>query len=177
MLAASVPIPSNGIIFVEDNLWIDGRIDGAWVTIAAATLPESTDRSIFINSDLKYTNYDGQDKIGLIAQKDISVGLNSEGAFSGSDDQKELRIDGALLAQKGRVGRNYYTSGCSATYYRRNILSVYGSIGTNKRYGFAYTDGTGYQVRNLTYDQNLSVAPPPLFPTIGNYAILDWREK
>ncbi len=171
-----VNFPSNGIIFVADDLWIDGQIEGAWLTVAAATLPESTDRSIFINSDLKYTNLDGQDKIGLIAQKDISVGLVSEGDFSGNAGQKELRIDAALLAQKGRVGRNYYSSNCGPTYVR-NIITVYGSIATNQRYGFAYSDGTGYKTRNLTYDQNLSVAPPPSFPTIGNYAILDWREK
>jgi len=180
-IGTGVPFPADGIIFVEDNLWIDGRIDGAWLTVAAATLPESTDRSIFINSDLKYTNLDGRDKLGLIAQKDISVGLESEGSFSGSDDQKELRIDAALLAQKGRVGRNYYNSGCSTTYYKRNIITVYGSIATNQRYGFSWVCGStwcsGYDIRNVTYDQNLSVAPPPAFPTIGNYAILDWREE
>lgn len=184
----NVDFPSNGIIFVADDLWIDGKIDGAWLTVVAATLPESTeDRSIFINSDLEYTNLDGSDKLGLIAQKDISVGLNSEGTLPTqpgyNDDSKELKIHAALLAQKGRVGRNYYNSGCSPTYYKRNTISVYGSIGTNQRYGFSWVCSpgsywcSGYDTRNLTYDQNLSVAPPPSFPTIGHYAILDWRER
>src|SRR4030042_5580616 len=35
-----VLFPNNGIIFVEDNLWIDGQIEDAQLTIAAATLPE-----------------------------------------------------------------------------------------------------------------------------------------
>ena len=102
-----------------------------------------------------------------MTQKNINVGLKSSAT---------IRIDAAQVAQNGRIGRYYYSSSCG-TEYKRTKITSYGMLGTNQRYGWAYTDGTGYQVRNLTYDQNLSVAPPPLFPTIGNYAILDWREK
>ena len=189
LISAGVPFPANGIIFVEDKLWIDGKINGAKLTIAAATLPDNpaTNKSIIINNDLEYTNYDGTDKIGLITQADISVGLFSEGAFSGTDDAKELRIDAALIAQNGRVGRNYFSRSCSSTYYQRNIVTVYGAIATNRRYGFTWICGnswtendacdSGYKDRNIIYDQNLTGSPPPNFPTIGNYAILDWREE
>jgi len=115
------------------------------------------------------------------------VGLFSEGDFSGTDDAKELRIDAALIAQNGRVGRNYFSRSCSSTYYQRNIVTVYGAIATNRRYGFTWICGnswtendacdSGYKDRNIIYDQNLTGSPPPNFPTIGNYAILDWREE
>ncbi|MEX0616944.1 MAG: hypothetical protein WD231_04000 [Candidatus Woykebacteria bacterium] len=192
-------LPQNGVVFVEDKLWIDGRINSAQITLVAARIGATTsqEKSIIINNDLEYTNLDGSDKIGLIAQRDISVGLFSEGSFSGSDDQQELRIDAATIAQNGRVGRNYFPrsgSGCSSTNYQRKQITVYGSIATNRRYGFTWIcddplnpndDGwvlsdpcdSGYQYRTITYDQNLTLEPPPYFPKIGNYSILGWQEK
>jgi len=181
--------PSNGVIFVEDKLWVEGQINGAALTIAAAKIGATQNeyKSIIINHDLKYTNYDGSDKIGLVAQGNISVGLYSDGSFSGTDDQKELRVDAAMIAQNGRVGRNYFARDCDSTYYQRNIITVYGSISTNQRYGFAWICGdtwtrndpcdSGYETRNLNFDQNMTLSPPPFFPTTGTYAILDWREE
>jgi len=34
--------PDNGLIFLEDNVWIDGQINGARLTLAAAVLPDSS---------------------------------------------------------------------------------------------------------------------------------------
>jgi len=161
-------LPANGLIFLEDNIWVNGQIDGARLNIIAATLPDSasTRKSITINNDLLYSNYDGSDVIGLIAQNNINVGQYSE------DD---LRIDAALIAQKGRVGRFYYSSGC--TNYIRQTITLWGMLATNLRYGFAYVDGTGYQIRNLNYDSNLLYSPPPNFPlTSDQYVTLTWEE-
>lgn len=159
--------PVNGIIFVEDNVWVDGQINTARITVVAAKFPvPTTPPSITINTNLLYTTYDGQDVMGLIAQGDVNVGLNSD------DD---LRIDAALVAQNGRVGRYYYASAC--TNYKRNSLTLNGMIATNKRYGFAYTDGTGYQTRTIAYDANLLYSPPPSFPlTTDQYAMVSWQE-
>ena len=167
---ANYPFPANGIIFVEDNVWVSGQIDGARLTIASGRFPESPDNntSITVNNDLKYTNYDGRDIIGLIAQNNFNVGLYSE------DD---LEIDAALVAKNGRAGRYYYSSSCGAEY-RRSKLTLFGMIATNQRYGFAYTDSTGYAIRQLTYDGNLLYGPPPSFPlTSDQYQIISWREK
>lgn len=174
-------LPNNGIIFVSDNVWIDGKINGARLTIVAAKDPlASGNADIWINNDLEYTNYDGTDAIGLIAQNDINVGLYSEGDFSGSDDEQELKIDAALIAQKGRVGRYYYPEDCSSTYFKRNIITVYGSIATNQRYGFSWVCNgswcSGYDIRNLNFDNNLTYAPPPSFPTTDVYDFISWEE-
>ncbi len=163
------PIPDNGIIFFEDHVWVDGQIDGSRVTIAAGRFPDSqsTRRNITVNNDLLYTDYDGNDVIALIAQNNINVGLYSE---------NDLQIDGALIAQNGRVGRHYYSSSCGSNYVR-STLTLNGMIATNIRYGFSYTDNTGYQVRNLNYDANLLYSPPPSFPlTSDQYEILKWQE-
>lgn len=164
------PMPNNGLIFLEDNIWVEGKINSARVNIVAAVLPDntSTRKNITINNDLLYTNYDGSDTIGLIAQNNINVGLIS-------DDN--LQIDASLIAQKGRVGRFYYESDCSSTYYKRNTLTLNGMIASAIRYGFAYTDGTGYQLRNLNYDSHLLYSPPPSFPlTSDQYITLSWEE-
>jgi hypothetical protein len=80
------------------------------------------------------------------------------------------------MAQNGFVGRYYYRSYCG-TEYMRSTLNLFGMIGTNQRYGFAYTDNTGYDIRNLTYDANLLYAPPPSFPLSTNqYEIISWKE-
>ena len=162
-----VAIPENGVIFVKDKVWIDGQIDNTRVTILAFEKPitgNTTD--IIINNDIIYTNDDGSDAIGLIAQRNITVGLYSE---------DNLRIDAALIAKEGRIGRDYFDLSCGLENIR-DTITINGSLATKERYGFAYTDGTGYQTRNLNYDSNLTFIPPPHFPTTGEYTFISWRE-
>lgn len=168
-LIATYAFPQNGVMFVEDHLWIEGQINTARLTIASGRFPEnpSTNTSITVNKNVLYTDYGGSDAIGLIAQENFNVGLRSN---------DNLQIDAALIAKNGRAGRFYYRLSCGPEYVR-NSLTLRGSIATNKRYGFAYTDGTGYQTRNLIYDANLLYAPPPDFPlTTDQYATLLWKE-
>lgn len=174
-LLGNYPFPSNGLVFLEDHTWVDGQINSARLTIAAARFPEDSSqyKNIIVNNDITYTNHDGQDVVALIAQGNFNVGMYSE------DD---LYIEAALIAQNGRVGRHYYrppTSGnnrCSP-YHVRTKLTLNGMIATNVRYGFAYTDGNGYATRSLNYDANLLYSPPPSFPlTSGEYSILAWEE-
>jgi hypothetical protein len=175
-LIGNYPFPANGIIFLEDDIFIDGQINGGRLTIVAAFLPDNPPfrKNIIVNNDLLYTNYDGSDVLGLIAQGNVTVGLVSE------DD---LRIDAALIAQNGRVGRYYYrppgggSQRCSPNHVRQT-LTLWGMIATNQRYGFAYTDNTGYQTRNLNYDGSLLYGPPPSFPlTSDQYITLTWEEE
>jgi len=167
---ANYGFPSNGIIFFEDHVWVEGKINTARISIVAAKFPdsESTRKNIIVNNDVTYTNYDGQDVISLIAQGNFNVGLRSE---------NDLRIDAAIIAQNGRAGRHYYEQNCSNEYYTQSTLTLYGMIATNKRYGFAYTDDTGYDIRNIIYDGNLLYSPPPSFPlTSSQYVTLSWEE-
>ncbi len=180
VVASNVDLPSNGLIFVEDNLWIDGQIQNARLTIAAATFPDvpATRKNIIVNGNLLYTYYDGTDVLSLMAQNDVIVGLKS------ADTQ---RIDGALIAQNGRTGRNYYASACGAEY-RRSSITLYGMVGTYQQYGFAWSGATfgcpdgstrssGYCTRSITYDANMLYGPPPSFPlTTSQYQIVSWDE-
>lgn len=155
-------IPDNGIIFVEDRVWLDGQISNKKVTVAAADLVSGSNPSVYIGNDITYSAYNGNDIIGIIGQNNIEIIRDSD---------TNLRIDAALLAQQGRVGREYYDGRI------KSAITIYGAIATNLRYGFAYTDGTGYQTRNLYYDNNLLYYPPPYFPTGTQYEMDLWEEK
>lgn len=159
---ATYDIPDEGVIFVENNVWIEGTIDNSRVTVVAANLIGGSKADAYVGLDnLLYTNFDGTDVIGLIAQKDISVV---------KDAPNFLTIDAAILAQSGRVGQDHYPG------YNRNTLTINGSLATKLRYGFSYTDGTGFANRILNYDNNLLYSPPPYFPTGTEYYIDLWDE-
>lgn len=174
---ANYAFPANGLVFVEDHVWVEGTINSARLTIASARFPDSpaTRTSITVNNPLLYTNKDGTDVLSLIAQNNFNVGLVSSST---------LEIDAALVAQNGRAGRYYYGSNCkigngqnAISYYDRTLLTLYGMIASNLRYGFAYTDGTGYGERDIIYDSHLLYSPPPSFPLTSNqYQIISWDE-
>ena len=168
-----VPYPANGLIFVEDNVWVNGTINGARLVVAAARFPDApaTRANITVNADIRYTNFDGTDVIGLIAQNYIRAGLISPDV---------LHIDGVLMAQTGAVWRDYYPVGnCGGTGLRTRI-EIMGSVISAIRYNFSYWCGywcSGYQRYVLTYDPQLLFAPPPSFPlTTDKYQIMSWDE-
>lgn len=166
---ANYAIPDRGIIFVENNVWLEGTVNGRRVVVVAANLTSSSLKTVYLGKDLRYTNYDCTDMIGVIGQNDVEV-------YRGSNNI--LRIDGALIAQNGRVGRSNYT-GATAI---RDTITIFGSIASNERYGFAWADiqgnhVSGYRTRNLYYDNNLLYCPPPYFPTGTQYEMDLWEEK
>ncbi len=179
--------PENGLMFFDDHIWVEGQIDEARITIAAADIPSSGSwwnpsepKSITINNDLLYINYDGTDVIALIAEDDINVGLYSE------DD---LRIDAALIAKNGRVGRHSYSSPSCGSNRFKDMITLYGTIITNEQYGFTWTGNnnyncggglwisSGYCNRNIIYDAFLLYSPPPYFPETEDFhEVIFWKE-
>ncbi len=178
-LLGNYAIPANGLIFFEDDVWVRGQINTTRLTIGSARFPDNpgTRTNITINSDLLYSNYDGQDIIGLIAQNDINVGLYSE---------DNLRVDGALIAKSERIGRPYYRAPegpqdfCGPEAFRSEI-TLFGMLATNERYGFKWSCGgvycSGYATRTIVYDPNLLYSPPPGFPlTSDQLEVISWEE-
>ncbi len=164
--SSTYTIPDDGVIFVENNVWLSGTINGKRVTIVAANLTSATLKNMYIGNDIRYTNYDCTDVLGIIGQNNVEIIRASE------DD---LRIDGALIAQSGRVGREHYSG--SGGNLVKTTITVFGAMATNQRYGFAWTDNTGYTNRNLYYDNNLLYCPPPYFPTGTQYEMDLWEER
>lgn len=158
-------IPANGIIFVKNNVWVDGQVNngaaGTRVTIVAFKDPFSTgSANIIVNRSLLFTNYDGTDSIGLIAQNDFRIGMYSD---------NDLRIDASIIAVNGKKANEDY-SGCLG--FRYNKLTVYGSQCSNLR---PYTGN--YNNREYNFDGHIMFSPPPHFPTTGQYTFISWEEK
>ena len=168
-------IPDNGVVYVEDNIWIEGTLPIDYkVTFAAHSTSSSTPRIFLGTDDINYADRESDCVLGLTAEGNIELLENPEDGASG-DDRDELNIDAVLLSQYGRVGRSNFGD-CEDT------ITIYGAIATNTRMGFGYNDGkcggigSGYQNRNLYFDGNLLYSPPPLFPTGGSYAVDLWEE-
>lgn len=171
------PIPDNGVIFVDKNVWLEGTL-GTNMTDKKLTVVAGNSGSIFIGKDIQYYNslHDGKNILGIVAQNNIEIIKNS---------QTNLHIDGALLAQAGRVGRIYYEDGCDCNEsfcqdYKESI-TVYGAIVSNQRYKFDWQnecpDGAGYADINIYFDNNLLYFPPPYFPTGMRYLLDLWEES
>lgn len=162
------PFPQEGVIFIEDNVWVEGIIKGK-VTLASARFPESfsTYTDIYINNNLTYTARDSTNVLGLVAQKNILVPKHAPST---------LTIDAVLLAQKGRVMRLLYSS-----YKLQDYIEVYGGIITNKIWTWTWVNSQdvpvdGYQQTKSIYNANLMYEPPPHFPTQNDYHFISWEE-
>lgn len=162
------PLPNNGIIFVADNLWVWGTVSSR-LTIASGRLPDtnSTNTRIFLQNDINYSAKDGSVALGLIAQSDILVNSNSE---------NDLNLDAYLLSQKGKVFRPFYSGNI------RNSISVYGGIASYSWWTWNWVNDqglitSGYRTTTQTYDQYLTLNPPPQFPKTGTHSILSWKEE
>ncbi|MEA2088898.1 MAG: hypothetical protein U9O55_03610 [Patescibacteria group bacterium] len=165
------PIPNNGIIFVEANVWVEGIVNGR-VTLASGRFPDNPTKytSITIVNDLVNNDSDGSDVIGLIAQKHVQIGYYSE------DD---LEIEAAILAQNGRFYRPYYDDFRNPnTHNLRDTITITGSFAMNTRYVLHWCcPDSGYWTRNINYNNSLVYSPPPSFPTTGEYVFISWEEK
>jgi hypothetical protein len=166
------PVPSNGVIYFEDRVWISGEIRDR-VTVAAGVLPDtpSTNVDVILNGNTSYGGVlDGTRMLGVIAQGNLLIPRIS---------LTDLRLDGAFVAQHGRFGRRFYPS--TTTYTIRNSLTRYGMVASNLVPVTAWSSGTtvvsGYRNSYASYDPNLLYAPPPFFPTSGEYQILSWDKK
>jgi len=184
--ATNYQIPAScPIVFVEDNVWLDGVVSGK-VTLAAANIAGTPTRSIILNDNITYANTFG-DGLTAIGQQDILVALQSPDF---------MNINGIFIAQNGKFGRNHYcTSECDGRhqgneglptsldgYVTRSILDTNGTIVSNGRIGTKWSCGgafcSGYSQRNDSYDSELAKDPPPFTPvTSDDYKFVEWREQ
>lgn len=164
-------IPSNGAIFVDDHVWVDGVVNGR-VTIGVRRLPDvpSKYRNIYISGNLTYLEQSSDDVLGLIAQGNIIVPKNVP------DD---MTVHAAALSQNGQIYRPYY----DPSFYGdsvRNSLLFFGSQISFAGGGWKYVSGgtvvSGFVNTTHTYDGNLRYLPPPGFPVGDTYDLISWEE-
>lgn len=170
-LQYTVAIPSNGIIYIEDDTWVEGTVKGR-VMVVTAKLPyvASTAPNIYIPNNIVYQAKDGSSVLGLLSEQDIVVTYGAP---------TNLEIDAALIAQNGSTQFFYYPDGSAI----KNSISIFGSIMTFGQWTWNYVDGnnnnvSGYGTTNDTYDGNLLYSPPPGFPlSSAGYKQLSWTSN
>ncbi len=166
--------PNCPVIYVEDQVWLEGVVDGK-VTIAASDIDTvGVDPSIILNNNITYADDDS----GLlaVAEYDMLIGLTVP---------NNMVLNGIFVAQNGHYGRNFYdTSMPNAweAYIIRNSLTLNGTIVSNGRAGttYYYSNGNlaaGFTTRNTAYDPDLVLDPPPYTPITSDvYSFFNWRQ-
>lgn len=162
-----------GLVFVEDDLWIEGEVSGKITIVAADLETPNVDPTIILNNNITYTEFDGSDGLFVAAENDVLIPLFSP-------DQMELM--GIFMAQKGHFGRNHYDCGNYPIWCDREKLEMNGSVVSNGRVGtkWTYSGGgfaSGYRERENSYDRKLMTAPPPMTPfSDDEFRFIKWEE-
>lgn len=159
------------LIFAEDQLWVEGTVNGRTTVVAARFPIESNSMDIWIPNNITYSAYDGSSTLGLIAQHDI---------YFARDIPEDFNVDAVLMAQTGKVIRHGYFWWCGGTSQAvKDSLTINGSlISYEKSYwNFGSTPTSGFVTRTINYDSNNLFNPPPYFPTTGDYEFLNWKEE
>lgn len=177
-------LPANcGLIFVEDNTWVEGTIPAKVTLVVANVTNTGVVPEAFIPNNITYSTYDGTVGLTLIAQHDVLIGPNSPDS---------LTLDGTFIAQSGAFGRNMYVCPDSP-YANKTNLTIYGSVISNLKPGTYWTysglsmgcvlylfgtQTSGYANRTTSFDKLNATNPPAFTPnTSTEYEFVDWREE
>ncbi len=178
-------LPSCPVVFIEDNVWLEGVVSGKVVVAAADVTQASVDRSMILNGNISYASTTGSG-LTAIAEGDVLIGLQVPDIMT---------INGIFIAQKGKFGRNHYCQNdCSSQsgnqglpgvldpYVTRSTLTTNGTVVSNGRVGTKWTSGgafiSGFQQRYDNFDRTLAANPPPFTPsTSDDYEFVEWRDE
>lgn len=169
----SYQVPNEcGLIFAEDNLWVEGEIKGK-VTLASADLINpNQETNIWLEGNIEYNDRDGSDGLVLAAQNNNLIGLNVP---------ESMELHGIFIAQNGRFGRNHYPCSWYWPECKRDYLEIFGSVVSNGRVGTKWSSGTtwlsGFEQRENIYDPEQSFNPPIFLPAISDeHSFRNWEE-
>ncbi len=158
-------MPTSGVIFVKDHVWVEGVVKGRVVVAATvySTNPAQQARILIPNS-ITYAAKDGTNSLGLIAEKDVLVTYFAPNT---------MEIDAAMIAQQGSVQVYYFGT-------PKTSITIYGSVASFGVWTWSWENGSGvctsgYCNTFTTYDSDLLYAPPPSFPlSTDGYQQITW---
>ncbi len=161
-------IPSNGIFYIEDKVWVEGVVNGR-AMVVAANLPynSSTAPNIYIPNNITYATTNGTNSLGLLAQQNVIVTYGAP---------QTLTIDGAMIAQNGCTEFLYYQNSTAV----KSTINVLGSIMTYGQWTWTWVDNNNNDVQAMRRPMILTIAiscirPPPSFPlSTSGYQQLSW---
>lgn len=166
-------IPADcGLIYVEDNVWVDGTVPSKITLVAANVVNANIAPNAYLRGNLQYEATDGTDGFTLIAENNVLIAPNVP---------TDTTLNGIFIAQGGAFGFNAYT--CASGYAVKGSLVILGTTVSNKRTGTKWTStcsgsNKGFQTRVDSYDRYVATDPPPFTPVVSNdYQFVDWREE
>jgi hypothetical protein len=193
-VANDIAIPSQGVIFAEDNVWVrSASTYSGRVTIGAGRLANTTNNAdITIVDNLKYGVKTGADAVGLVAENNVTIAPYAPPA-SGSFTYE---VDAAVIAQAGSVtyrGKFLTNSNLCTKGWKdpAQTFIFYGSVSTRQLWTWTWQWGgscgsainnspdgylSGILNNSTQYDYNLLYSPPPSFPLTSGFNVLQWHE-
>jgi len=170
---ATVNIPSDcGLIFIEDNVWVEGTIPSKVTLVAANVVNSGVAPNAYLVNNIQYGATDGSDGFTLIAEHNVLISPSAPNSMT---------LNGIFIAQNGAFGMNAYDS---CTYAdKTGTLTILGTTVSAKRTGTQWTStcgayNKGFQNRIDSFDRNMASDPPPFTPVVSaDYELVDWREE
>ena len=180
----TLTLPSTcGLIFVEDNTWVEGTIPAKVTLVVANVTNQGVTPTVVLHGNITYAATNGTDGLTLIGEGDVLIA---------PDSPQNMTLNGTFIAQSGAFGRNYYYNvphgggvyGCNGTYEPRGTLTILGTTVSNLRTGTAWVNGcsagsnAGYQTRVDAFDRQNSTNPPPFTPvTSSQWQFVNWQQQ
>ena len=170
-------VPTNcGLIFVEDNAWIEGTVSGKVTVVAANVTSPGVYPNIVLPNNITYATYDGTSGLTAIASHDVLIS---------PDAPSNLTLDGIFVAQSGVFGSNLYNCN-TPSFANKSTLTMLGTTVSALRpvTYWTYNGGpgcsnySGYPNGTATFDRQNSTNPPPFTPvTSTQWQFVDWRQE
>lgn len=171
------PIPDDcGLIFSEDNTWIDGVVSDKVTVVAATFSGGGSAPNVILLDDITYSASDGSAGLTVIGEKNIIIAPNAP---------NNLTLQGIFVAASGYFGRNSYyfpSGGCNGLYEPRGTLTLEGTIVSNYAPRTRWPNGcfpgdAGYQTFTHTLDPDNATNPPPYTPsTSAERTFISWQQ-
>lgn len=165
-------LESCSLVFIEDHLWVEGKISGKLTLVSADLINPNLETNIWLQDNIEYTTKDGRDGLVLMAQNNNLIGLNVP---------DNLELHGVYIAQNGRFGRNHYSCSWYWPDCKKDYLEIFGSIISNGRVGTKWSSDSawisGFEQRENIYDPQQSFLPPSFLPVISEeHQFKEWEE-
>lgn len=162
---ASLPVPSSGVAYFADNVWLEGSYSKPLTIVSS--------KDVYLTGSYQQSSIDSTATSGVIAGGNIIVPSWYKKV------NEVMDINAALLSQSGRIYadikqgviRERINISGSMAYYHSG-----GEFGTVDK--FTGQPVSGFRTNVYTYDQRLDEYPPPLYPVIydGELKVDTWIE-
>ncbi len=162
-----------GLIFIEDDVWLEGEVEGKITLVVADLITHGKERNVWLKDDIIYRDGGKPDGFILMSQGNILIT---------PDSPDYLDLQGVFIAQTGFFGRNHYPHTWYPNYARKEKLRIFGTIVSNGRVGTKWSSGgawvSGYRQRETIFNPILTFNPPPFIPsTSEEFRFKGWEEK